>query len=274
MSETDAPVALITGGSSGLGCVIAETFVRAGYRVVIIGRDQRRLDQVKESLESIGDAKQVVANVADLTNESNVLAIFDSVERDLGCLDVLVNCVGKSDRGLIETLKPDRLNELFEVNVTTALLCSQAAIPLLEQSKGAIVNIGSLGAKVGARYLGGYAIVKHALAGMTQQLRLELKPKGIHVGLVNPGPIRRDDGGTRYASQVDDRLPAQANQPGGGTTLKGLDPHRVAEAVLRCAQRRQADRILPSHLRCLIALGHVFPALGDWLLLKFTSNSK
>lgn len=112
---------------------------------------------------------------------------------------MLVNCVGISDRGLIEDLKSDRLQELLDQNVFTALLCCQAGLPLLKESRGVIVNIGSLASKVGARYIGGYAIAKHALAGLTQQMRLELKPVGVHVGLVSPGPIQREDAGRRIA---------------------------------------------------------------------------
>jgi hypothetical protein len=107
---------------------------------------------------------------------------------------------------------------------------------------------------------------------MTQQLRLELKPRGIHVALLSPGPIRRDDAGQRYRDAIQEGLPAQAAEPGGGTRLKGLPPERVARAVVRCLHRRTADVVLPGHLRILIAVGHAFPRLGDWLLLKFTSS--
>jgi hypothetical protein len=172
---------------------------------------------------------------------------------------------------LIENLPPERLEDLLCQNVLTTLLCSQAAIPMLEASVGAIVNIGSLAAKVGSRYIGGYATAKHALAGMTQQMRLELKPRGIHVGLVSPGPIRREDAGERYKESIDPSMPGQASAPGGGTRLKGLAPQRVADAVVRCIKRRVPDIVLPGYMRILIAVGHAFPSFGDWLLLKFTS---
>ena len=164
------------------------------------------------------------------------------------------------------------MDELIQQNVLTALLCSQAAIPLLEANRGVIVNIGSLASKVDARYIGGYAIAKHALAGMTQQMRLELKSRGIHVGLVSPGPIRRDDAGTRYHDTVDSSLPPQASKPGGGTRLKGLPPERVADAVLRVIRKRSPDIVMPGYLRIMISVGQAWPRLGDWLLLKFTSD--
>ncbi|NNE00662.1 MAG: SDR family oxidoreductase [Pirellulaceae bacterium] len=268
MSSDPPPVALITGGSSGLGYAIARAFIDDGYRVMIAGRDQERLG---DAISRLG-GKHVSGVAADITSQDGANELIHSVKSEYGRLDVLINCVGGSDRGLIENLTGERLIELIQQNVLTALYCSQAALPLLESSGGAIVNIGSLAAKVGARYIGGYAAAKHALAGMTQQMRLELSPKRIHVGLVNPGPIRRDDSGTRYQEKIGDELPDQAKKPGAGTRVKGLSPDVVAACVLQCAKKRKPDVVLPRYLRLLIGVGHLSPRLGDWLLLKFTSS--
>lgn len=274
MDADQRTVALVTGGSAGLGFAIAMALLSRGYRVMIVGRDDDRLHDACERLAGGGhDRNDIACFRCDLTRSEDVAGLLGDVAQRFGRLDALVNCVGTSDRGLIENLSVDRLENLLRQNVLTALLCSQAAIPLLEKSSGAIVNIGSLAAKVGARYIGGYATAKHALAGMTQQMRLELKPRGIHVGLVSPGPIRRDDAGARYTTN-DENLPAQASSPGGGTRLKGLPPERVAEAVVRCLERRIPDIVLPRYLRILIGVGHTFPRLGDWLLLKFTSTKQ
>lgn len=271
MVSRERSVALITGGSAGLGFHITAKFLASGYQVVFVGRDPARLSAALDRLPS-HVREHVDAESCDLTQPDEITRLMDLVRSRYGRLDVLVNCVGASDRGLIENLTLERVDQLMRANVVTALLCSQAAIPMLESSGGVIVNIGSLASKVGARYLGGYAIAKHALAAMTQQMRLELKSRGIHVGLLSPGPIRRDDAGSRYSEAVDATLPAQAAKPGGGTRLKGLPPERVAEAVLRMAQRRTADKVMPGYLRILIGIGHTCPPLGDWLLLKFTSE--
>jgi len=262
MNLDSQPTALITGGSAGLGLVIARTLLSRGYQVVIVGRDQARLD---DACDGLGDG--AIGKRCDVTNATDIASVVDDLPR----LDALINCVGTSDRGLIEDLDPKRMQEMLDQNVLSALLCSQAALPKLKESQGAIVNIGSLAAKVGARFIGGYSIAKHALAGLTQQMRLELKPSGVHVGLVSPGPIQRTDSGDRYRDVVDDKLPAQASAPGGGTKVKGLPPQRVADAVVRCIDKRLPDIVLPGYLRLLISFGHAFPRLGDWLLLKLTS---
>ena len=269
MVLNERSVALITGGSAGLGFHVAGKFLASGYQVILVGRDAARL---QAAVDRFGcEDGRVAAEVCDLTDPQQVSLLFGNVQKRYGRLDVLVNCVGASDRGLIENLAPEKLDDLFRRNVHTALLCSQAAIPLLETSRGVIVNIGSLAGKVGSRYIGGYAIAKHALTGMTQQMRLELRARGIHVGLVSPGPIRREDAGSRYDAAIDTSLPEQASKPGGGTKLKGLAPERVADAVLRVVQKRSPDIVMPGYLRILIAIGHAWPRAGDWLLLKFTS---
>ena len=240
---------------------------------MIVGRDQHRTDRALQQLrDETGLASDVASHLGDLTVAEQVADLLDSVQRRFGRLDVLVNCIGTSDRGLIENLQPERLDQLLRQNVLTTLLCSQAALPLLEQAGGVVVNIGSLASKVGARYIGGYATAKHALAGLTQQMRLELRPRGIHVALVSPGPIRRDDEGTRYGDALDASVPVQAAAPGAGTKLKGIQPERVAKAVLKTVKHRRADVVIPRYTRLLIAAGHIFPAFGDWLLLKFTTT--
>lgn len=280
MPSDPLPVAIVTGASAGLGLHIAETLLRQGYRVVIVGRDAGRLaaamDRIVSSDTETSDglADRVASHRGDVSDAAEVDVLMKFVDQRFGRLDVLVNAVGESDRGWIESLSQQRLDELIRQNVVTAMLCSQAAIERLEKTGGVIVNIGSLASKVGARYIGGYAIAKHALAGMTSQLRLELRDRGIHVALVNPGPIRRDDAGSRYVDRVDASLPADAARPGGGARIKGLSPERVADAVVRCIRRRTPDVVLPGYLRLLITVGQGFPRLGDWMLIRFTSKKR
>lgn len=266
-------VAVVTGGSSGLGLAVAEALLAARYDVIILGRDHDRLADAAGRLADIAATAQtrLQSIVTDVTSDQAVSDCFAQVAADFGRLDVLVNCVGQSDRGRTESLTRQRLIELIDVNVTSALLCSQAALPMLKESSGVVVNVGSLASKVGARYLGGYCAAKHALAGLTQQMRLEWLEYGVHVALVSPGPIRRDDAGRRYAATSGD-APPEAQRPGGGAKLKGLPAQRVADAVVRSITRRHPDIILPTYLRSLVAIGHALPRLGDWLLRKFTST--
>ncbi len=264
---------MVTGGSAGLGIEIVSALIGAGFDVAIIGRSQDRLQQAGERLDAaVGSSgRRIKLVVGDVSDKESVDRMLADLQADWGRLDLLVNCVGLSDRGRVEDLTGARVNKLIDANVLSALYCSQAALPLLRASGGVVVNIGSLASKVGARYLGGYSLAKHALAGLSQQMRLEWREYGVHVALINPGPIQRDDAGQRYAAVGGD-LPESARLPAGGAKLRGLPPQKVAQAVVRAARKRDPDVILPGHLRLLVAIGHAMPRLGDWLLLKFTSR--
>lgn len=258
---------IVTGGSAGLGRVVGRRLAELGDRVIVVGRDAVKLEQTKKGLESIQIA------VADITDPAQCERVVQEAIQQWGGVDVLVNVVGASDRGRIDELDARSVHDLIDTNVITTLHMTLAAGDALKQTGGVVINIGSIAGRVGARYLGGYAIAKHALAGMTQQLRLEWKDRGVHVGLISPGPIARPDAGNRYNDAVADRnIPASAARPGGGTRVRGLDPNRVANEVIKMIVKRSPDVVLPRYLRWLIAVGHLWPRLGDWLLLKMTSQ--
>jgi short-subunit dehydrogenase len=100
---------------------------------------------------------------------------------------------------------------------------------------------------------------------------LELEPEGLHTLLVCPGPIRSAETENRYAEQAAG-LPASAAKPGGGVKLKGLDPARLAEQVIRSCETRQAELIAPGKARWLFVLSALSPRLGDWLVRKMTGR--
>lgn len=261
---------LITGGSAGLGLVMARYFAESGARVAILGRDAQRLSDAVASLQSVA-LQEVLPLQADLTRTEDVQrAISTAVERN-GRLDALINCAGRSSRAPIADVTAEQFQELLEVNFLGAVRCTQAALPHLIASRGHVVFIGSLASKVASRYLGAYPASKYPLAAYAQQLRLELGPQGLHSLLVCPGPIRRDDAGERYNAQAEN-LPESARKPGGGAKLKGIDPVDLTRRIVRACELRQAELIVPGKARLLFAISQLWPALGDRLLLRFTSG--
>jgi uncharacterized protein len=157
----------------------------------------------------------------------------------------------------------------LELNFLGAVRCTRAAAPYLIRSQGHLVNIGSLSGKSASRYVGAYAVTKFALAAYTQQLRLELAPQGVHVLLVSPGPIAREDSGQRYADQLGG-LPARAGKPGAGVRIQPIRPAKLAEVILRACRRGQPELIYPGLARLFIGVIQLFPRLGDWLVRKMT----
>jgi NAD(P)-dependent dehydrogenase (short-subunit alcohol dehydrogenase family) len=262
-------VALVTGGSSGLGLAIAQALVRAGARVTIAARDQTRLKHSAEQASAGGNPCRWQA--ADVTSHADVERLVAATVENAGRLDLLVNCAGKSARGEIAATSPEQFAELIDLNFLSAVRCTKAALPHLLKSRGHVVQIGSLASKAASRYLGAYPASKFPLAAYAQQLRLELGPRGLHVLLVCPGPLQRDDAGSRYAAAAQD-LPPGAAQPGGGVKLTGIDPGWLAGRILRACQRRQAELVVPARARLLFALSQLWPSLGDWILRRLTGG--
>ncbi|MEM6778019.1 MAG: SDR family NAD(P)-dependent oxidoreductase [Planctomycetota bacterium] len=260
MNQT--PSAIVTGGSAGLGTVIAQKLDESGYRITISGRNAERLNE----LAAVHPTWRTFAG--DATQSETAVALVQQHAEVFGGLDVLVNVVGQSDRGRVDALHVDRLRELFEANVVSTLVHCGAAMESLRASRGVIVNIGSLAGRVAPGYLGGYVAAKHALSGLTRQMRLELKDTGVHVGLICPGPIAREDAGQRYSVDEHDDIPSGASGPGGGAKLKGLSPESVADAVLQCIRERRIEVVMPWKVRLLMAIDAVSPALADRLLAR------
>lgn len=260
---------LVTGASSGLGLAIARAFAAAGSKVALVARDLSRLEQAASSLGVSHD--KVLTIAADITQPSEVERIATEVRQQWSQLDVLVNCAGKSTRGKIEDITPEDFQELWNLNFLAAVRCTHALLPLLLENRGHVVQIGSLAAKGASKYLGAYPASKFPLAAYAQQLRLELGPRGLHVLLVCPGPLLRDDAGQRYAAQAGD-LPESAKKPGGGVKIKGLDPDLLAQKILRACERRQLELIVPAKARILFVLNQLWPSLGDWLTNRMTGG--
>jgi short-subunit dehydrogenase len=262
-------VAIVTGASAGLGFELAAALCRQGGRVVASARDKDRLEAAAERLRPLGG--EVLPLAADVTDDRQVEALVAGAVEHFGRLDALVNNVGQSSRCLVLDATPALLERSIELNLLTAVRCTRAAAGHLLASGGHIVNIGSLSSKTASPYMAAYSAGKFALAAYTHQLRLELGPRGVHVLLACPGPLRREDAGRRYDDQTAS-LPEQARKPGGGTKLRGLDASDVARRILRACERRRAEVVIPARSRLLFTVTAAFPSLGDWLLRRFTED--
>ena len=268
MAYWDGKVALVTGGSAGLGAAIANRLCAERAAVMIASRNTERVEKTVAELEQLG--YRAAGATADVTHEEQVAALVDDTVAKFGGLDLLVNNVGISSRGDALETSAEEFRRLMEVNLLSVVHGSRAAAPHLRQSRGHLVNIGSLASKVVSPFLGAYPATKFAVAAYTQQLRWELGPQGVHVLLVCPGPITRSDAGNRYDDQAEG-LPESARQPGGGVKLRGIAPDALAAKILRACRRRQPELVVPGRARWLFAISQLRPALGDWIIQKMRS---
>ncbi len=263
-------VCVVTGASAGLGAVIARTLSARGAKLVLVARRVQPLEELADNLRALGGEVMTVA--ADLTVPEDVDSLVQQVTQRHDRVDLLCNCAGRSARGAIHATTAEDFQQLLDVNFLAAVRTTRAFVPNLLQQQGHVVHIGSLASKVAARFLAAYPASKFALAAYAQQLRLELGPEGLHVLLVCPGPILRDDAMARYAAEAVG-LPAEARLPGGGAKLKGIDPQWLAERILTACERRQSELVVPWKVRLLAALSQLSPRVGDWLLLRSTSKT-
>jgi len=181
----------------------------------------------------------------------------------------LVNNAGRSMRGKLIDTTPEQFQQLIELNFIAMVRCTRAAIPHLLPRRGHVVNIGSLAAKSASRWVGAYPASKHAVAAYSQQLRLELGPEGLHVLLVCPGPISRDDE-RLYPLQGMEDIPERARRPGAGVKIKTIPPAKLAAAILRACERRRPELVMPAKARLLFAISQLCPTLGDWIIRRKT----
>jgi NAD(P)-dependent dehydrogenase (short-subunit alcohol dehydrogenase family) len=180
---------VITGGSRGLGLVLAREFGREGMHVTLAARDEAELQRARSDLAARGiDATTVVC---DLRNREQAEQLIHSVVARTGRIDVLVNNAGVIKVGPLDHMQPRDFEEAMAVHFWGPLHTMLAAIPAMRrQGGGRIVNISSIGGKVGVPHLTPYCASKFALTGLSDSVRGELKRDGIHVTTVCPGLMR------------------------------------------------------------------------------------
>ncbi len=263
---------VVCGGTSGLGGHLVRAAARQGADVVIIGRDLARIELAVSSAKENG-AKSAIGFSADLSNFGTLdwpLSPLGLWLRD-NDVDLLINAIGRSDRGALSMLAAADINRMIHDNVICTFNMVSAALESVQRVEGCIVNIGSLAGLVSAPNMGGYNIAKSALTAMTRQWRLELSKKNVHVMLVCPGPIARDDSGTRYRDLASSRglEDAAAVSPGGGVKLNLIDPVVLSDAILARAHSRTREFVYPSKAKWLAALSDGWPWLADLVLRRY-----
>ncbi|MGL6194458.1 MAG: SDR family NAD(P)-dependent oxidoreductase [Thermoguttaceae bacterium] len=260
-------VVLITGGSSGLGRIIADSFASAGAKLVLVALEKPDLEKAAAEISESG--AEVLPIHANITQQEDVDRVFSEVENRFGRLDVLVNNAGRTMRGKVLDTTPEQFQSLFDLNVLGTVRCTRAAAPMLLKNRGSVVNIGSLAAKSASRWVGAYPVTKFAVAAYSQQLRLELGPEGLHVLLVCPGPIKRDVP-RLYLLEGVDGVPQAALAPGAGVKVGKTDPVWLGNRIVTACEKRQPELVVPCKAKILFAISQLFPSLGDWLVKKYT----
>ena len=179
------PSAIITGGSQGIGKETALLFARKGYDLVLTARQAETLEATAAEVRAVGT--KVLAVTCDVSQEAEVNNLISKALEYFGSIDVLINNAGVCMTGPIENTSLDDWHRVMDVNVWGYIHTIHALLPhFLVRSAGTIINVGSIGGKLPLPEISVYCASKYAITGLTETLRLELKPKGIHVGAVHP----------------------------------------------------------------------------------------
>jgi NAD(P)-dependent dehydrogenase (short-subunit alcohol dehydrogenase family) len=184
MNDESRKVAIVTGAARGIGLATTKLFLEQGWAVAMIDRDGAVLGEEAAAL------RHVLPVHADVSDPDQVEAMIASVDVHFGRLDALVNNAGVADFGPIEGVDFQRWRAVMATNLDGVFLCSQAALPALRLSRGAIVNIGSISGLRASTLRVAYGTSKAAVIHLTKQQAAELGEFGVRVNCVSPGPVR------------------------------------------------------------------------------------
>ncbi|MDX6696302.1 MAG: hypothetical protein QOF02_3905 [Blastocatellia bacterium] len=255
---------LITGGSRGLGLVLAREFAREGARVAICARDVEELNRARVDLAERG--AQALAVPCDVRERAQVNELVNVVRDHFGQIDVLVNNAGVIQVGPLEVMTVEDYEEAMLTHFWGPLYATLAVLPEMRGRRdGRIVNISSIGGKISVPHLLPYSASKFALVGLSEGLRAELKKDGVSVTTVCPGLMRT--GSPRNALfkgrhraeyawfSISDALPVSA-----------MKAERAARQIIAACKRGDAEVVLSIQAELAVRFHALFPGLTSDLL--------
>jgi NAD(P)-dependent dehydrogenase (short-subunit alcohol dehydrogenase family) len=257
---------LVTGGSRGLGLVLARGFAEEGARVAICARDHRELERAQRDLTARG--AEVFAFPCDVTDRAQVAELVEVVTRRFGPVDVLVNNAGVIQVGPLEVMTLEDFEQAMAVHFWGPLYSTLAVLPSMRARRdGRIVNISSIGGRVAVPHLVPYSASKFALAGLSDGLRAELAKDNVVVTTVFPGLMRT--GSPRNATfkgrhrdeyawfSISDALP-----------VTSIQAERAARQIVAACRRGQAELVITTQALLAVKFRALFPeAAADMLAL-------
>jgi NAD(P)-dependent dehydrogenase (short-subunit alcohol dehydrogenase family) len=181
-------VAVLTGASSGFGLLTSVELAKAGFRVIASMRDPGKRERLAQAAAAAQVSDRIDVRALDVTQVDAIPEFVDSVIRDYGRIDVLVNNAGFAVGGFAEDIRLEELRLQFETNFFGAVAMTKAVLPVMRQQRsGHIIQVSSISGLQGAISVSSYSASKHALEGWSESLRLEVNSLGIKVVLVEPG---------------------------------------------------------------------------------------
>ncbi len=247
---------IVTGASSGIGRETAREFARHGANVVLASRNREKLEAIASD---IGGTAIVVP--VDVTERLSVAALARRTVEEFGAIDVLVNNAGVGLFAPIADGNLDNARHLFEVNFWGAVACIQAVTPYMtSQRRGHVVNVSSVAGRLSPPHMGMYAASKHALAAVSNSLRLELSGDGIGVSTIYPGLTE-----TSFMENMLQEVEAPNIPPIARFAASATVARRIYQAV----RFNLRDAYVSPEDIAAVAADTFVPQLSDWLMKFF-----
>lgn len=258
---------LITGGSRGLGLVMARQLLQAGARVAICARDGDELERARTELAQ--PDQQVLTLTCDVTDQAQVEQLIQQVRNQFGPIDILINNAGTDIVGPLETLTMQDYDDLMRLHFWAPLYTTYAVLPEMQQRQaGRIVNISSIGGKTASPHMVAYCASKFALVGLSEGMRTELAKDGIAVTTVCPGFI--------HTGVVDHAIMKGQHRKeytwfsiGDSLPLLSASAEQVARATIAGLRRGAAEVVVPFPTWFAVKFYGLFPGLNTNLFALF-----
>ena len=253
----DGRRALVTGGSLGLGFLLARELAREGCRLAICARDAAELERARAELEREG--AEVFAHPCDISRDDDVQALVDAVTRRFGRVDLLVANAGIIQVGPLETMSLQDFHDAMDVMYWGVVYPTVAVLPQMrERRHGRIVCITSIGGKVAVPHLLPYTSAKFAAVGFSEGLRAELAGAGISVTTIVPGLMRT---GSHLNAEFKGRQGAEFTwfSLGASLPVASMDAERAARQIVRAAKRGESERVLSVSATLLAKVNGLLP---------------
>jgi NAD(P)-dependent dehydrogenase (short-subunit alcohol dehydrogenase family) len=257
LADLSDQVVLITGGSRGLGFLLAREFAREGCRVAICARNELELQRAKVELE--GNGVEVLTIPCDVADRAQAERMVDEVSRHWGGVDILVNNAGIIQVGPVQTMAVTDFEQAMGVMYWGVLYPTLAVLDQMRERKsGRIVNITSIGGKISIPHLLPYNSAKFAAMGLSEGLRAELARDGVTVTTIVPGLMRTGSHINAYFKGRQDREYTWFAL-GASLPVISMDAERAARQIVDSVKRGDAERILSLPATALSLFHGVFP---------------
>lgn len=259
-------VAIVTGGSSGIGKALVVELLQKGYAVSAVARNNLRLQQLCESLSEYRE--QLLPVIADVSSEAHCSQVIQKTIEHFGKINVLINNAGISMRAKFIETNLEVLKQLMNINFWGTVYCTKYALPYIIQTKGTIVGISSIAGLVGLPGRSGYSASKFAIHGFLESIRTEHKKDNIHVMIVCPGFVASN---IRFNALNKDGLP-QGESP--RNEQKMTQPSEVAKIIMKGIEKQKKYIIMTTQGKLIPFLKFIVPSWLDKQVLSEFSKEQ